>query len=48
MLTAEINNQPINCYDNKYDRDTLKNGRTKEFCNVLFVMGSMNIVMANW
>lgn len=24
MLTAEINNQPINCYDNKYDRDTLK------------------------
>ena len=24
MLTAEINNQPIKCYDNKNDRDTLK------------------------
>jgi len=24
MLIAEINNQPINCYDNKYDKDTLK------------------------
>lgn len=48
MLTAEINNQPINCYDNKYDRDTLKKWADKGICNVLFVMGSMNIVMANW